>query len=177
MCIWMGRTSHACPQGSIARKGVARAFQIPQLFSDQRVIDNMMLALSGKERALVDGPTTGPGRTTARKAESLLDLFGCARTKSHQQHLAGRASQAGRHCGRAGTEAAAAAAGRAYQRSERAGTLPADGSADERAEAAETSPPFSWSTTWMSSRVMPDRVLVWNTGKIMAEGHPDQVSE
>lgn len=34
---------------AITQRGVARAFQIPQLFSDQRVIDNMMLALAAND--------------------------------------------------------------------------------------------------------------------------------
>ncbi|OKO74262.1 ATP-binding cassette domain-containing protein [Bradyrhizobium sp. AS23.2] len=62
---------------AIARRGVARAFQIPQLFSAQRVIDNMMLAL-----AATDGLWTAirPLDTGARReeAEALLDLVGLA---------------------------------------------------------------------------------------------------
>ncbi|OAF19681.1 ABC transporter ATP-binding protein [Bradyrhizobium neotropicale] len=62
---------------AIARRGVARAFQIPQLFSTQRVIDNMMLAL-----AATDGlwsavrPLESPARRDEAKA--LLDLVGLA---------------------------------------------------------------------------------------------------
>src|SRR5579863_3304245 len=62
---------------AIARLGVARAFQIPQLFSDQRVIDNMMLSLAAK-----DGLWTmvRPLETAARReeAEALLALIGLA---------------------------------------------------------------------------------------------------
>ena len=62
---------------AIARLGVARAFQIPQLFSDQRVIDNMMLSLAAK-----DGLWTmmRPLETEARRAEAeaLLGLVGLA---------------------------------------------------------------------------------------------------
>ncbi|WP_027554241.1 ABC transporter ATP-binding protein [Bradyrhizobium sp. Cp5.3] len=62
---------------AIARRGVARAFQIPQLFSAQRVIDNMMLAL-----AATDGLWSAirPLDTPARRAEAeaLLDLVGLA---------------------------------------------------------------------------------------------------
>lgn len=60
---------------AIARRGVARAFQIPQLFSAQRVIDNMMLAL-----AATDGlwSAVHPLETAARRDEAmaLLDLVG-----------------------------------------------------------------------------------------------------
>jgi branched-chain amino acid transport system ATP-binding protein len=62
---------------AIARRGVARAFQIPQLFSAQRVIDNMMLAL-----AATDGlwSVVRPLDTAARRAEAeaLLELVGLA---------------------------------------------------------------------------------------------------
>ncbi|PJG56343.1 ABC transporter ATP-binding protein [Bradyrhizobium forestalis] len=62
---------------AIARRGVARAFQIPQLFSAQRVIDNMMLGL-----AATDGLWSAVRRleTAARRDEAmaLLDLVGLA---------------------------------------------------------------------------------------------------
>ncbi|OAF06686.1 ABC transporter ATP-binding protein [Bradyrhizobium centrolobii] len=62
---------------AIARRGVARAFQIPQLFSAQRVIDNMMLAL-----AATDGlwSAVRPLETATRRdeAKALLDLVGLA---------------------------------------------------------------------------------------------------
>jgi len=62
---------------AIARRGVARAFQIPQLFSAQRVIDNMMLAL-----AATDGlwSAVQPLATAGRREEAraLLDLVGLA---------------------------------------------------------------------------------------------------
>ena len=62
---------------AIARRGVARAFQIPQLFSAQRVIDNMMLAL-----AATDGlwSVVRPLDAAARRAEAeaLLELVGLA---------------------------------------------------------------------------------------------------
>src|SRR5581483_1687915 len=62
---------------AIARRGVARAFQIPQLFSAQRVIDNMMLAL-----AATDGLWNAirPLETAKRcdEAKALLELVGLA---------------------------------------------------------------------------------------------------
>lgn len=60
---------------TITRRGVARAFQIPQLFFDQSVVDNMMLALAAK-----DGLWTmvRPLGSQARREEAvaLLDLIG-----------------------------------------------------------------------------------------------------
>jgi len=68
--------THLSPR-AIARRGVARAFQIPQLFSAQRVIDNMMLAL-----AATDGLWSAirPLDTWERReeAKALLDLVGLA---------------------------------------------------------------------------------------------------
>ncbi|MFB9269508.1 ABC transporter ATP-binding protein [Bradyrhizobium erythrophlei] len=62
---------------AIARRGVARAFQIPQLFSAQRVIDNMMLALAAKDGLW---SAVRPLETASRReeAEALLDLVGLA---------------------------------------------------------------------------------------------------
>lgn len=68
--------THLSPR-AIARRGVARAFQIPQLFSAQRVLDNMMLAL-----AATDGlwNAVRPLETAKRRdeAKALLDLVGLA---------------------------------------------------------------------------------------------------
>lgn len=62
---------------AIARRGVARAFQIPQLFSAQRVIDNMMLALAATNGLW---STVEPLETAKRRdeARALLDLVGLA---------------------------------------------------------------------------------------------------
>ncbi|MES5482443.1 ATP-binding cassette domain-containing protein [Bradyrhizobium sp. INPA03-11B] len=60
---------------AIARRGVARAFQIPQLFSAQRVIDNMMLALAAKDGLW---SAVRPLETAQRRDEAmgLLELVG-----------------------------------------------------------------------------------------------------
>lgn len=62
---------------AIARRGVARAFQIPQLFSAQRMIDNMMLALAATEGLW---SAVQPLETSKRRdeARALLDLVGLA---------------------------------------------------------------------------------------------------
>jgi branched-chain amino acid transport system ATP-binding protein len=66
---------------SITRRGVARAFQIPQLFSAQRVIDNMMLALAANNGLWT---IVRPLETAARReeAEALLGLVGLADDKN-----------------------------------------------------------------------------------------------
>lgn len=62
---------------AIARRGVARAFQIPQLFSAQRVIDNMMLALAAKD-GLWSAIRPLDIETRRAEAKALLDLVGLA---------------------------------------------------------------------------------------------------
>jgi branched-chain amino acid transport system ATP-binding protein len=65
---------------AIARKGIARAFQIPQLFSDQRVIDNLMLSISARS-GLWDAMRPLDRREWRDEAMALLEMFnlaGCA---------------------------------------------------------------------------------------------------
>mgnify|MGYP005849471641 CR=1 FL=1 len=61
----------------IARRGIARAFQIPQLFVDQTLLDNVMLSVAARH-----GPFEALrplARATYRsEAMELLDLFGLA---------------------------------------------------------------------------------------------------
>jgi len=72
-----GRDITGLSPRAIARLGVARAFQIPQLFSDQRVIDNVMLALAARH-GIWDGfrPLDTPARR--EQARELLALIGLA---------------------------------------------------------------------------------------------------
>lgn len=66
--------THLTPR-AIAQRGVARAFQIPQLFSDQRVLANMMLALAARQGLWT---MARPLDTEHRRSEAmaLLDLLG-----------------------------------------------------------------------------------------------------
>ncbi len=72
---FMGREITALPPRRITRMGVARAFQIPQLFLDQSVIENMMIAAAAQGgifsalRHLLDLPERAA-------MEDLLDLVG-----------------------------------------------------------------------------------------------------
>ena len=65
------------PPRRITRLGVARAFQIPQLFTEQTVLENMLLAGAIRERRwnLLRGLGTIPERA---EMEHLLDLVGCS---------------------------------------------------------------------------------------------------
>jgi branched-chain amino acid transport system ATP-binding protein len=158
----------------IARKGVARAFQIPQLFSDQRVIDNMMLALAAKGGLW---SMTRPLDQAERraKAESLLELFGL---REDRNRISSTLPEGHRKL----VDIAVALA-----------LKPRLLLLDEPTSGVSVLERFPLMEALMSALKQRDitalfvehdmdvvaryarRVLVWNTGKIMAEGHPDQV--
>ena len=72
---FLGQEITALPPRAITRLGIARAFQIPQLFLDQTVIENMMIAAAAQAgelsafRHLLDLPER-------EEMEQLLDLVG-----------------------------------------------------------------------------------------------------
>lgn len=159
---------------AIARLGVARAFQIPQLFSDQRVIDNMMLALAAK-----DGLWTMTRRletaSRSEEARALLELVGLADDRN-------RISSTLPEGHRKLLDIAIALA-----------LKPSLVLLDEPTSGVSSLERFPLMEALMGAlrqRKMTalfvehdmdvvaryaNRVLVWNAGKIMAEGHPDDV--
>jgi branched-chain amino acid transport system ATP-binding protein len=159
---------------AIARLGVARAFQIPQLFSDQRVIDNMMLSLAAK-----DGLWTmmRPLETEARRAEAeaLLGLVGLADDRNRISNTLPEG-----HRKLLDIAVALALKPRLLLLDE-----PTSGvSALERfplMEALMSALRQRQITALFVEHDMDvvaryaNRVLVWNAGNIMAEGHPDEV--
>ena len=159
---------------AIARLGVARAFQIPQLFSDQRVIDNMMLSLAAK-----DGLWTmvRPLETPARRdeAEALLGLLGLV----DDRNRISRTLPEG-HRKLLDIAVALALKPRLLLLDE-----PTSGvSALERFPLMEALMGALRQRQITALFVEHDmdvvaryanRVLVWNAGSIMAEGHPDDV--
>ena len=60
---------------AIARRGIARAFQIPQLFTEQSLIDNLMLSIAAR-RGIFDGWRPLARREHRDEALDLLALFG-----------------------------------------------------------------------------------------------------
>lgn len=159
---------------AIARRGVARAFQIPQLFSAQRVIDNMMLALAAKNGLWT---VVRPLETEARRAEAetLLGLIGLADDKNRISNTLPEG-----HRKLLDIAVALALKPRLLLLDE-----PTSGvSALERFPLMEALMGALRQRQITALFVEHDmdvvaryanRVLVWSAGKIMAEGHPDDV--
>jgi branched-chain amino acid transport system ATP-binding protein len=159
---------------AIARRGVARAFQIPQLFSAQRVIDNMMLALAANNGLWT---VLRPLETAARReeAEALLGLVGLAGDKNRISNTLPEG-----HRKLLDIAVALALKPRLLLLDE-----PTSGvSALERfplMEALMSALRQRQITALFVEHDMEvvaryaNRVLVWDAGKIMAEGHPDDV--
>lgn len=159
---------------TIARLGVARAFQIPQLFSAQRVIDNMMLALAAKNGLWT---VVRPLETEARRAEAeeLLGLVGLAGDKNRISSTLPEG-----HRKLLDIAVALALKPRLLLLDE-----PTSGvSALERFPLMEALMGALRQRQITALFVEHDmdvvaryasRVLVWNAGQIMAEGHPDDV--
>jgi branched-chain amino acid transport system ATP-binding protein len=159
---------------AIARRGVARAFQIPQLFSAQRVIDNMMLAL-----AATDGlwSVVRPLDTAGRRAEAegLLELVGLA---DDRERISSTLPEGHRKL--LDIAIALALKPRLLLLDE-----PTSGvSALERFPLMEALMSALRQRRITALFVEHDmdvvaryasRVLVWNAGQIMAEGRPDEV--
>ena len=76
-----GHEITAQPPRKITRLGIARAFQIPQLFLDQTVMECMLIAAASRERRCVrlSGALADPG---SAEMERLLDLVGVQRTQN-----------------------------------------------------------------------------------------------
>jgi branched-chain amino acid transport system ATP-binding protein len=159
---------------SITRRGVARAFQIPQLFSAQRVIDNMMLALAANNGLWT---IVRPLETAARReeAEALLGLVGLADDKNRICNTLPEG-----HRKLLDIAVALALKPRLLLLDE-----PTSGvSALERFPLMEALMGALRQRQITALFVEHDmdvvaryanRVLVWDAGKIVAEGHPDDV--
>ncbi|HLT58353.1 MAG: ABC transporter ATP-binding protein [Limnochordales bacterium] len=64
------------PPREVSRKGLARSFQIPQLFSSLTVLENMLIAVAGTRREHRDFWRLLADRRRLDEAREILDLFG-----------------------------------------------------------------------------------------------------
>jgi branched-chain amino acid transport system ATP-binding protein len=76
--LYRGQSIVGLPTREITRKGICRSFQIPQLFPELTVIDNVLIALTiaDNPRPAIFRPAIN--RTLEARAMSLLDRFGIA---------------------------------------------------------------------------------------------------
>ena len=127
-------TSPACRRGEITRLGICRSFQIPQLFDNLSVYENLhvgvgIAARSGRDSA---AHSERPATTSTRSSSASVSPDTAARAPA----AAGRGAQAARHRHGGGRTAAPVAAGRADQRRVGRREVPADGHGDGRSRGA-----------------------------------------
>jgi len=169
-----GKPITAMAPRTIARRGIARAFQIPQLFLDQTVLDNLMIAVAAKRGIWVPFKALGAdGRR--REAEELLALVGLD-TEAGQ--LAGALPEGRRKL----LDIVIALA-----------LKPRLVLLDEPTSGVSTIERFTLMETLMAAlrrakvtalfvehdmdvvQRYADRVVVWDSGSVMAEGPPSEV--
>eukprot|EP00873_Tetraselmis_striata_P031710 jgi/Tetstr1/451974/TSEL_039010.t1 len=168
------------PQGlyglvtKIARQGIARAFQIPQLFTDQTVRSNLLLAIASRQ-GVWDGLKPLARRRYQEEADELLELLGLS---AHADAIAGTLPEGLRKL--ADITLALALKPRLLLLDE-----PTSGvSALERFSIMETLM-NAMRTKGLTALFVEhdmeiveryaDRVLVWNSGSILAQGKPAEV--
>jgi len=158
----------------IARQGIARAFQIPQLFTDKTIKDNLLLAIAARE-GVWDGFRPMARRRYTEEASELLELLGLAQ---HSETITGVLPEGLRKL--ADITLALALRPRLLLLDE-----PTSGvSAIERFSIMETLMNAMRSMNLTALFVehdmeiverYADRVMVWNNGTILAQGKPGDV--
>jgi branched-chain amino acid transport system ATP-binding protein len=169
-----GRTITNRPPRDITRLGIGRAFQVPQLFINDTALDNMLLAVAARDRSWQPWRKLG---TTAQRGEmrELLRLLGV-------EHAADRIVRELPEGTRKLIDIALALA-----------LSPKLLVMDEPTSGVSTADKFEVMETLMRAleargmttifvehdmdivRMHSDRVVVWTSGKIFAEGAPNDV--
>lgn len=159
---------------SLARRGIARTFQIPQLFTDQSLIDNVMLSIAA-HRGIWDGLVSLNRQDYRNEAVELLHLLGL---EQHAQSITGSLPEGLRKL--ADITLAMALKPRLLLMDE-----PTSGvSAFERFTLMDTLMAALRETKVTALFVehdmeivakYADRALVWDAGKVIAQGEPQTV--
>lgn len=173
--VWLGNReiTRMAPR-QIARRGIARAFQIPQLFTDHTVIENVMLAIASREGIWgAFNPLDRPSYRT--QGMELLELLSLGQ---HAETMAGALPEGLRKL----ADVTVAMALR-----------PKLLLLDEPTSGVSALERFSLMDTLMKAMKArgvtalfvehdmeivenyADRVVVWNAGKVMADGVPAEV--
>jgi len=175
--VWLdGRSITRMAPRRIARAGIARAFQIPQLFTDHSVIDNVMLAIAARE-GIWQALRPLDRRLYRDEAMEVLELLGLA---DHAETITGTLPEGRRKL--ADITLAFALNPKLLVLDE-----PTSGvsSLDRFAimetlmaamRARDLSALFVEHDMEVVSRYA-DRVVVWNAGHVMAEGRPAEVMQ
>ncbi|HEY8418146.1 MAG TPA: ABC transporter ATP-binding protein [Limnochordales bacterium] len=71
------------PPREVSRKGIARSFQIPQLFSTLTVLENLLIAVAGTRREHREFWRLLADRERLEEAREVLDLFGLLPVQHH----------------------------------------------------------------------------------------------
>ena len=169
-----GRDITRLPPRTIARQGIARAFQIPQLFTDHSVIDNLMLSIAAR-RGIWQALRPLDRPDIRAEALELLDLLGLS---GQAEAIAGTLPEGLRKL--ADITLAFALKPRLLVLDE-----PTSGvSSIERFQIMDTlmraararglSALFVEHDMDIVQRYA-DRVVVWNSGAVLAQGKPDEV--
>lgn len=169
-----GRDITRLPPRTIARQGIARAFQIPQLFTDHSVIDNLMLSIAAR-RGIWQALRPLDDAETRAEALALLALLGL---EDHADAITGTLPEGLRKL---------ADITLAFALNPRLLVL------DEPTSGVSSIERFQIMDTLMHAvrarglsalfvehdmeivQKYADRVVVWNSGTVMAEGRPDEV--
>ncbi len=169
-----GRDITALPPRDIAQQGIARSFQIPQLFTDQTVRENLMLSIAARE-GIFQGFTPLDRREYREEADVFLALVGL---ESVADSLAGTLPEGKRKL--ADVTLALALKPRLLLLDE-----PTSGvSALERFDIMETLMAAlrerQTSALFVEHdmevvRSYADRVLVWDAGRVISDGQPGPV--
>ncbi|HWW47037.1 MAG TPA: ABC transporter ATP-binding protein [Xanthobacteraceae bacterium] len=159
---------------AITRLGIARAFQLPQLFTDHSIFDNVLLAIAAR-RGFWQALTPLDRDSYREEAQQLLELVGLAKVAAFRST---ELSEGMRKL--ADIVLAMALKPQLLLMDEPTSGVSSDEKFDimetiVRALRAEKVAALFVEHDMEIVRRYADRVLVWNAGRVMAEGTPEDI--